>query len=168
MARAKKAVSKKRVVKKTNSRRGRPAAATMAAKLDATKNTVIKSALNRADKAVASVAKASDAVAKAADALSAARQKTKTVKTAAAKQAVVKKTDALAAAKAALAAAKLEKKLADGMISALVKFEAAQQKAYDKALAKAVKAQQRKEAQVSKKGAAPRKKRTVKRRTTAA
>ena len=106
-----------------------------------------------------------DAVKKAADALSAARSKARTVKTAAAKNAVAKKTEMLQAAKAKVAEAKFEMKMADAMIAALVKFDAAQQKAYDKALAKAVKAQEKKEALATKKRAAPKKKRrTVKKR----
>ncbi len=55
MARVKKAATKKRAVKKTAARRGRPSAKNVAAKLDPTKNAIFKSAVTRREKAAAAL-----------------------------------------------------------------------------------------------------------------
>lgn len=164
MARVKKAATKKRAVKKTMAKRGRPAVRKKSViKLDPTKNSTFKAAVARREKSANVLMKAEAALKSNADALIAARKKSAITKNAATRNVVAKRVEMLEKCRSAVANAKHELKMAEGMVAALAKFDARQQKSYERELNKTVADWQRNEDKSAKKLAAPKKKRRTKR-----
>ena len=160
-----KRVGKKGAATKNVVRRRRSMMNRMATLIDASKNKVFKNAVARQDKALKMLERAEDTVQKAVDAVALARAKAKPPVSKNAS--VLRRKESVESAREAVADAKFELRQANKAITALAQFEQRQDKAYDRALTKAVEAQAKAEALARKKKGSPKKRRVTRKKRTA-